>query len=97
MMIPTQDATDYLQRQHRLGWESFFEGRPATGWCQAQDNHFRSINSKQSGKRWLIQVLRKLFDTAWDLWQFRNQVLYNEQQNLAHELQIQAIKQEFQN
>jgi len=86
---------DLAGRQAGLGWQSLFEGRPAVGWQTAQQDYFAAIGSSNRGLRWLTQLLLKLVNIAWDLWEFRNDVLYTAQQTLAYELQLSMIDEEF--
>jgi hypothetical protein len=32
-----------------------------------------------SGKRWLVALIKKLLDIAWDMWQYRNSVVHNQE------------------
>ena len=59
-------------RQALLGWQSIFEGRPAIGWAEIQDQYFKSLGSRRTEQRWIMQVLLKLVGIAWDLWVHRN-------------------------
>jgi hypothetical protein len=73
-----QDLGDVVERQNRLGWRSFLEGRPAVGWSKVQERWFEKIGKpRRSGKRWLSAVIRKMQNVAWDLWQHRNQVVHD--------------------
>jgi hypothetical protein len=81
-----------LQRQLALGWESAFEGRFALGWTVIQEQHYRATNAKpfHNGLRWLANLIRKLFDVSWDLWQHRNSVLHDK----ADGLRIRELRQQ---
>ena len=43
---PLSPYKQLAQQQLLLGWQSFFEGRPALGWVEIQDSYFRSLNSR---------------------------------------------------
>jgi hypothetical protein len=74
----SQDLVDAVEKQNKLGWRSFFEGRPAVGWSKAQESWFVQIGKpRRSGKRWLSAVIRKMQNVAWDMWQHRNQVVHD--------------------
>ena len=64
--------------QNHLGWHAAFEGRFAIGWAEAQERHYRATPSKpyHNGRRWLSQVIKKLFEISWDLWTHRNNELH---------------------
>jgi hypothetical protein len=58
--------------QDRLGWNSAFEGRWSNNWIEVQKSYLKFIESKKGAKRWMIELIKKLWLTAWDLWQDRN-------------------------
>ena len=57
-----------------IGWTSFFEGCIATEWTKIQEAYYKRIGSRKSGRRWTIELIKKLFNVAWDLWDHRNDV-----------------------
>jgi hypothetical protein len=67
---------DILRRQSASGWKNFYEGTPVKGWSNIQQQHFKSIGSMRSGKRWLQALIQKLWDVSWDLWQYRNDIVH---------------------
>jgi len=77
--------------QNLIGWQNLFEGFWAVGWEQTQTRHFQWIGrlrkdtglQRRTGKRWLTAVIQKLWDIAWDLWDHRNQILYDKEQGVA--------------
>ena len=46
------------EKQEKTGWQSFLEGTPAKGWCDAQQAYLASIGSKKTGRRWLIALIQ---------------------------------------
>jgi hypothetical protein len=84
-----------VQKQDAIGWQSLLEGRPALGWSLLQDRYLQKINSRRSGLRWLIALIQKLWDIAWDMWDNRNKVLHDTENSVARALQIQQIKEQF--
>ena len=60
-----------LEAQSRLGWGSLLLGLPSTEWAHVQDVYFKSIHSRRSGRRWVTELIQKLWDVAWDLWAYR--------------------------
>ena len=93
---PSSPLPNIASRQAALGWQSFFEGRPSLGWAETQEQYFKSLSSKRSGHRWLVQVLLKLSNIAWDLWEHRNGFLYKQNAALAYEKQTLLIRDAFQ-
>jgi hypothetical protein len=86
---------DVVQKQDAIGWQSLLEGRPALGWSLLQDRYLQKINSRRSGLRWLIALIQKLWDIAWDMWDNRNKVLHDTENSVARDLQIQQITDQF--
>jgi hypothetical protein len=72
-----------LQAQQRVGGHRLLEGWLVPEWGSLQQRFYTRIGSKQTGKRWLIAVIRKLWDTTWDLWDHRNQVLHEQELHLT--------------
>ena len=58
--------------QDRLGWDAAVQGRWSNDWIAVQQAYLDFIESKLSGKRWLIELIKKTWDIAWDLWEDRN-------------------------
>jgi hypothetical protein len=52
-------------------------GRIGTNFAAAQDAYLRSLLKKRTGLRWTQALINKLWDTAWDMWQFRNGIKHN--------------------
>ena len=43
---------------------------------EAQQACYRTIKSLRTGKMWTAELVKKLWDIAWDLWEHRNGVLH---------------------
>jgi hypothetical protein len=77
----TPEEIDSLLRQQSLhGWRLFFEGWIHTGWEEAQQTYYSFLQSRCTGRRWVIALIKKMWQVAWDLWEYRNGILH-EQQN----------------
>jgi hypothetical protein len=61
-----------VREQDKMGWRAAFEGRWHLDWAAVQQKYFEYIGSQRTGKRWLVAVIKKLWDVAWDLWIDRN-------------------------
>ena len=46
-------------------------------WMDAQQKSLESIGKRATGKRWTITINSKLWDIAWDMWQYRNHIIHN--------------------
>ena len=67
-----------LQQQNEIGWQSFLEGWVSTGWQLIQQRHYQWLESKRSGRRWVIALIKKLWQVAWDQWEHRNATLHKQ-------------------
>jgi hypothetical protein len=65
-----------LDIQNDLGWHSILEGWLALEWDIVQQEYYTSIRSRRTGFRWLVLLIRKLWQIAWDLWTHRNTILH---------------------
>ena len=65
-----------IEAQDDIGWKSAFHGFWSDHWSTLQDEYFRLNNIRQTGARWLSALIRKLFDVAWDQWQYRNGIVH---------------------
>lgn len=45
-------------------------------WAQAQQAYYLLIKSRHTGKQWVVALLKKFWDIAWDLWEHRNGILH---------------------
>lgn len=62
---------EVLERQDRQGWNNFFLGIPAKGWRELQQANYEASGSTKSGRRWLEAIIRKQWQIAWDIWEYR--------------------------
>jgi hypothetical protein len=90
-----QGLAHLVSVQDSAGWQSFFEGTPAIGWADLQQQHYSFIGSRRLGRRWLSALLQLLWNTAWDLWEHRNGVLHNKDNNLLSLRTNQEIQEQW--
>jgi hypothetical protein len=67
---------EIIQGQLKVGWRRFFEGWLSRGWTIAQQAYYHTIRSRRNGKRRTIELIKKLWAIAWDLWEHCNGVLH---------------------
>lgn len=77
------EDTEFLTQQNQIGWDHILEGCFAAKWVEHQQQFYASINSKRSGLRWLIAIIKKLWDVAWDLWECWNDAEHKRLQDLS--------------
>ena len=46
-------------------------------WARAQDIYFKWMGIRRTGKRWVISLIKRLWEISWDIWDDRNRVLHN--------------------
>jgi hypothetical protein len=80
--LPPRLLEEAFWAQNLIEWNHFFEGWLSPHWEAAQQKYYTKIKSNKSGHRWVTALIQKLWDTAWVLWEHRNEVLY-EKENLA--------------
>ena len=51
--------------------------------------------SRRSGKRWLVAVLKKLSDIAWDQWEHRNGILHDKETGTRNIEREGEIREQF--
>ena len=53
------------------------------------------IGSRQTGRRWMIACIKKLWEVAWDLWDHRNRVVHDQRDGVLDLKLRQEILLEF--
>ena len=91
--VPHLSAAAAAQRL--LGWDAAFEGRWSSLWASVQDEYFRFIGKRNTGRRWLSALIAFLWNTAWDLWEHRNGHQVRRAQAQEQALLHEAIRQEY--
>jgi hypothetical protein len=66
-----------LSEQDRIGWYNLLLGRMSKKWMDAQQKYLESMGKCTTGRRWMISIISKLWDIAWDMWQHRNHIVHN--------------------
>ena len=62
---PIQDIID---QQQDIRWQSVFTGWTTAEWECLQPAYYAAICSWKPEKRWLICIITKLWQVAWDMW-----------------------------
>ena len=72
----SQHVQKAIQSQHRIGWDNMMTGLLSTQWAICQDMYYKTKKRRRTGKRWAIQLSRKLWDYHRAQWKHRNSVRY---------------------
>jgi len=62
--------------QDQLGWQYALEGVLMTQWCTQQEWYWQWIKSQCSARWWTAELIKKLWNVAWDMWRHQNSALY---------------------
>ena len=44
-------------------------------WADIQNQHLQALGAKTTGQRWISAIIKNIWDTTWDAWNYRNQKL----------------------
>ena len=79
---PFRDVDDItihriVVRQSKIGWHAFFAGIHDPLWAETQHQYFLWQKKRNTGRRWNIELIKKLWEVSWDMWEHRNRILHN--------------------
>jgi len=66
----------FLLDQTTIGWDHFLEGWLAQSWRVHQDGVWQNVKSRRSSRRWVAELIKKLWNVSWDMWAHRNGILH---------------------
>ncbi len=69
-------AGPFVSNQSAIGWEHFLDGWLARSWQDYQEGLWQSVQSRCSGKCWIAELIKKLWNVPWDMWAHRNGILH---------------------
>lgn len=75
-VVGSQDISDPTFQQNPIGDSCVMDGWLSQSWADIQQEHYTNCRSRCTGKRWLIAVIKKLWDVSWNLWSHRNGILH---------------------
>jgi len=73
---PPQDST-LAQQQASIGWSHVLDGWLTVEWRVQQDAYWAQWKRRKPSRRWITELIKKLWNIAWDMWAHRNRVLHN--------------------
>ena len=68
----TSPVLHAVYSQDDIGWYPFLHGHISHYWMGIQQAYYTSLNLDNTGKQWTKQLLQKLFNVSWDMWEHRN-------------------------
>jgi hypothetical protein len=65
------------EQQNDIGWQAMAKGWTAEEWAVIQQEYYKLIGSRKTWKRYLVEIIKKLWLITWDMWEHRNSILHN--------------------
>jgi hypothetical protein len=66
-----------VAHQDELGWYNFLMGRISIEWKAVQQRYYEWLGKRNTGKKWAVALIQKVFSVSWDMWDHRNDVRVN--------------------
>jgi hypothetical protein len=70
-------VNNLLQQQDLIGWRAFLEGAILQQWAAKQQEYYTWLQRRNTGRRWITTLIKKLWEISWDMWEQRNGELTN--------------------
>jgi len=67
----------FVLDQTTIGWDRFLDGWVAQSWQLYQDEVWQLAKSRRSGRRWVAELIKKVWNVSWDMWAHRNGILHD--------------------
>jgi len=80
-MQTTPTTSEAAEEQTKLGWDLALEGCLSRKWHSQQETFWKVFWTRQSSRRWMSELIKKLLGVAWDMWQQWNEALHEKQDN----------------
>ena len=59
-----------------------------------ENRYYKSVKSRRTGRRWTVELIKKLQDIAWDMWDHRNSVLHNDPTRHHRKTELEDVNAE---
>jgi hypothetical protein len=67
-----QVRNELEKAQDIIGWKYVIEGVLPLAWSKHQDLYYKQKDKSNSGHKWLVNLIHRLWIIAWKLWEERN-------------------------
>jgi len=74
---PHTTTLQLAQTQLEIGWEAALDGWLSLDWQATQEAYWLQWCRCKSSKRWTAELIKKLWNVAWDMWEHCNDTLHN--------------------
>jgi hypothetical protein len=65
-----------IEDQNQIGWYNFILGRLSLSWADCQQRFLQSLGRRSTSRRWVIALIRQLWEVAWDMWSNRIGIIH---------------------
>jgi len=79
--MPSHHSRHLFDDYCAIGSDRLIEGWIPLAWRLEQEQYWNHIRTCKLSKRWTSELIKKLWDVAWDLWDQRNEALHNNTAN----------------
>jgi hypothetical protein len=63
---------ELVRAQDTVGWRNFLEGGILHEWAAKQQENYDWMQKRNTGKRWISTLIKKLWEISWNMWEHRN-------------------------
>ena len=70
-------VNDLVTAQDLVGWRAFLEGCVLQAWAAKQQEYYDWLEKKNTGRRWVETLIKRLWQISWDMWEHRRGELKN--------------------
>ena len=79
--IEFESAQGIFVEQKKIGWRNMIGGCFSNVWVLAQGDYYKWLRVRRTRERWVAELIKKLWNISWDLWQERNDILHKTSRN----------------
>ncbi len=70
-------VNELVTNQDTIGWKNFLEGCVLQAWAAKQQEYYDWLQRRNTGKRWVTTLIKKLWEISWNMWEQRNGELHD--------------------
>jgi thiamine phosphate synthase YjbQ (UPF0047 family) len=70
-------VNDLILLQDLVGWQAFLEGRVLQAWAAKPQDYYDWLERRNTSKRWITTLIKKLWEISWSMWKQLNGELNN--------------------
>ena len=63
-----------VSHQDELDWYNFLMGRISIEWKAVQQKYYEWLGKRNTGRKWAVALIKKIFEISWDQWDQQNAV-----------------------